>query len=295
MKKQWLAFVGSMLVPCFGSAASFEGSVAPVFGSSGYSGGSGYVELRSENGFYVRPRANFFSTSQSSGTYKSIYGRIGYDAELFSIGLEAGGTPQLNGYSNTSVSGDVTFTLKSGGKSTGRLAGPEARGEVGRWGEGLARVDVGASLGYVSHHDEATATLPQFKLGQTNVSGFAGVKFFGLRASGQITKSLYDKAIPTWAAVQPNTELVGVRNLLSGFPDYSTNLRLEGCKLFVFAPFASYTYTTFKLNQANSNALELGVGLNLGMLEVRGAYQYYDPGGGMTKRNYETVGASLNF
>ena len=295
MRNPWLAFVGLMFVASWGAAASFDGGIDPTFGSSGYSGGSGYVEARTESGFYIRPRANVFKTDQSSGTYKAFYGRIGYDAALFSIGLEGGATPKLNGYSNASASADVTFTLKSGGKGTGRLAGPNARGEVGKWGEGLTRVDVGGAVGYIAHREDGAGSVPRLILGQTDLSGFAGVKFFGLRASGQVTKSLYDKTIPTTAFAQPNTELVGVRNLISGFPDYSANARLEGSKLIFFSPFISYTHTRFKLSQASSKALQFGVGLDLVMLNVRAAYQLYDPGGGAPKRNYATVGASLNF
>ena len=89
-------------------------------------------------------------------------------------------------------------------------------------------------------------------------------------------------------------------NMVSGFPDLSYNVKVQMNELILFAPYVSYTYTTFNQYKGAaslpaSHAMQFGLSANLAMLELRGSFQYYDPGKGYATRNYISLGASLNF
>ncbi len=304
--KKFLAGFVLLFTPISLSAAYFEGGVDQTSGSNGYSGTAGYVQFASNKGLYFKPRFNILQTNQSSTKYGSYFGRVGYDQfgfigneQLLHLGLEGGGTPMANGYGNASASADMTVSL-IGGKAGAVLAGPGSRGEKGRLGVGLTRVDVGLMGTLTEHRDDAPAATPTH-VGQADWGAFAGVNLLSLQGSVQVTKSSYQRAIPTNAAFQPNLELVGVSNMVSGFPDLSYNVKVQTNELILFSPFVSYTYTTFNQYQAAGNnlsashAMQFGVSANLAMLELRGSYQYYDPGKGHATRNYISLGASLNF
>ena len=304
--KKLLAGIVLLLTPISLRAEYFELGVDQTSGSNGYSGTSGYAQLASDKGLYFKPRFNIMQTNQSSTKYGSYFARVGYDQfgfigdeQLLHLGLEGGGTPVANGYGNASASADMTVSL-IGGKAGAVLAGPGSRGEKGRYGVGLTRVDVGLMGTLIEHREDAPAATPATHVGQADWGAFAGVNLLSLQGSVQVMKSSYQRAIPTYTAFQPNLELVGVSNMVSGFPDLSYNIKVQTNELILFSPFVSYTYTTFNqyktgANLSASHAMQFGVSANLAMLELRGSYQYYDPGRGYATRNYISLGASLNF
>ena len=181
MKKLLAGFV-LLLTPISLHAAYFEGGVDQTSGSNGYSGTAGYLQLAStDKGLYFKPRFNVLQTNQSGAKYGSYFARVGYDQfgfigdeQLLHLGLEGGGTPVINGYGNASASADLTLSL-IGGKAGSVLAGPGSRGEKGRWGVGLTRVDVGLMGALTEHREDAPAATPDLHVGQADLGAFAGV------------------------------------------------------------------------------------------------------------------------
>lgn len=293
--------------------AYFSGGMDQTFGNNNYKGTGIYAEVGDK--FYVSPSFSSYNSDLTTGTFTSYNLRFGWDAGPFSFGLGGGAAPKNNGYKNNSFGGDVTFTFTPTGKGkTRRLAGPDT--ERGAFGAGLARVDVGGGINIIRHSDDIVdcsrsgsgsgedcsgGRFPDRLKGaalirQTDVSLFAGASFLMTEASIHLTKSNYDADLAkVQARASQKVQLQGLLGTIQGFPKASTHLKLSWSMLPVIIPYLSYTYTTFELSDPASKSLGVGATAGLGMLQVKASYETYNPGGGVAKLNYFSLGAGLRF
>jgi hypothetical protein len=90
--------------------------------------------------------------------------------------------------------------------------------------------------------------------------------------------------------------IIGLPQVVQGFPDTSTNLKLlmSTLPLPLIKPFVGYTHTTFYVGEVASSAYSAGVTVEMQMLELSAAYGRYAQAG-QPDHNYITLGASLRF
>jgi hypothetical protein len=272
--------------------AYFDGGVVATTGEDGYSGGKVFLIVGSDN-MWLKPALDYYKSDTSDGTYKTYSLRAGYDKDLYSVAGGLGSTPEVNGYKNTYIESDITFTLTSNGSRKGRLAGPQSsHGASG--GKGLARIDIGGAAKHIMHKYNASGILLDSRsINQTDLSAFAGLKFFMTRLSINYTASSYDKTLNALDRDPQAVSVTGLTSIIQGLPEASVNLRLDWSNMPFVAPYVSYTKTKFKLTTADSKAYCVGANIDLTMLDVNVAYQIYNNGN--TKDNFLTLAAGLKF
>ncbi|MBI3553108.1 MAG: hypothetical protein HY077_11385 [Elusimicrobia bacterium] len=302
--------IASLLVAAAVPArAGISVGAAQTFGSQNYRGTKADASLDLTDDLYIAPSFSLYRSDVSSGTFYKPNLRVGYEKGPLSFGVEGGFQPKVNGYRQTSVGADATFSLAPGGTKHGhRMAGPSSESNE-TFGYGLAGVDVGAAFTHIQHYDDFSATgltgaglrragarrATVYTVGQNDLTAFAGAKFLITEVSGSITKSRYDKDLNGGnARVAQFLALSGFGAIEQGFPDTSYNLKMKWKTLPFVRPYVSYTHTTFKLGETPSNAVELGGNVGLDMLNVKAAWEHYTQSG-YADQNYATIGASLNF
>lgn len=281
------------------SRAYFDAGLEHVSGSNGYSGLNGYGIVGFEKGLWLKPAAGMYSSDSSNGTFRTYSGRVGYDTDLYTVAGEAGATPVVDGYRNSYVGGDITFSISSSGGKKTRLAGPQMGGSPR--GKGLAQIDLGVGLRQTAHSDELDSSgakrADSMNIGQTDVAVFAGARFLSTNLSANYTRSGYNKTLSAADKIRASKRQVlpGLSSVIQGFPKQSWSFRADWTLLPFVSPFASYTYTQFELGQPASASYRAGASVGLDMLEVRGAVEVYDPGGGAAKSNFYSLGAGIRF
>lgn len=299
IKKIAGAAVAAWLVFPSASRAYFDAGLEHVSGSHGYSGLNGYGIVGFERGLWLRPAIVMYNSDSSNGTFRTYSGRVGYDTDLYTVAAEAGSTPAVDGYKNSHVGGDITFSISSSGGRKGRLAGPQMGGSPR--GKGLARIDFGAGFKQIFHKDDLDSLgvkrADPMSIGQTDVSVFAGANFFSTRLSAHYTHSGYNKTLSAADNIRASRMqmLTGLASVIQGFPRQSWNFRADWSALPFISPFLSYTYTQFELDQPASKSYRAGASAGLDMLEVRGSVEIYDPGAGSGKINFYSLGAGIRF
>lgn len=298
--------------------ADVSAGLDQTFGSGGYRGTKIKATVDLGEQFYLSPVFSTYRSNTSSGTYRSIGLRAGYETGPLAVGVEGAVQPKTNGYKREEIGGDVTFSLTPGGSKHGRrMAGPSSGGEE-TFGAGLAAVDLGAGLRLIRHSDDlqAAARTPGSGSGsghgsddprpavrrtatatfnQTDFSVYGGLRFLVAEASAEITKSRYSRNLDSINARESQfLELTGLDAIAQGFPDTSLNARLSWKSLPLVKPFATYTHTTFKLGSPSSNTYGVGAKAGFKMVTVKGSYERYVQSG-FTDQNYFTLGATLNF
>lgn len=307
--KNLLLSVAAAAVLAAPAAAGVSIGASQTFGSQNYRGTKADASLDLTDELYVAPSFSLYRSDVSSGTFYKPSLRVGYEKGPLSLGVEGGFQPKVNGYRQTNVGADVTFSLAPGGtKHSHRMAGPSS-GANETFGYGLAGVDVGAAFMHTQHYDDFSAasllgTGPRragarraavYTVGQNDLTAFAGAKFLITEVSGSVTKSRYDKDLTAGnARTAQFLALSGFGAIEQGFPDTSWNLKMKWKTLPFVRPYVSYTHTTFKLGENPSNALELGGNVGLDMLNVKASWEHYTQSG-YADQNYATVGASFNF
>jgi hypothetical protein len=312
-------FAAAVVVLCaLPARAGVTAGVDQTFGTAGYRRTKVRASIDLGDAFYLAPSFSTYRTNTSSGSYRTIGLRAGYETGPLAFGAEVAIQPKTNGYKREEFGGDVTFSLTPGGSKHGRkMAGPSSGGEE-TFGAGLAAVDVGAGLRFIRHSDEYQAAarvatggtsgsgsgrreqslVPRAAVatfGQVDFSIFAGLRFLIAEAAVELTKSRYDKNLDALNARESQAlDLSGVESTVQGFPDTSANARLSWKSLPLVKPYVSYTHTTFKLGSAPSNAYEVGAKAGFNMVTVKAGYEHYAQKG-FSDQNFYTLGASLNF
>jgi hypothetical protein len=290
------------------SSGGITAGVDGTTGSNGYRGLKAKASVDLNDSVYLTPSLATYRTDESSGAYNRAGLRLGYESGPVALGAQAAFQPKHNGYRQTLVGADVTFSVTPGGSKKGRkMAGPSSGGG-GAFGSGLAGVDVGAAFTHIRHTDDFAGSgtgsgarrsgarrATAFTIGQSDLTVFGGAKFLVAEVSAEATKSVYDKNLDENGARSSQLlSLPGVSSLQQGFPDRSFNVMAKLKVLPMVRPYASYTRTSFKLGEAPSSAYELGGTLGLELVSVKAAYERYVQRG-FPSRNYFTLGASVYF
>lgn len=261
-----------------------------TFGPDGYGGVNLFAEWGEEN-YYLRPSLNTYA-SDLADRYSTYSLGGGLDGERWSAGAELSLTPETGGYKNTAVFADFTYNL------------------LGEPAEDAALEDIGLGVfaGLTAHEDSymlSTATVQTgdgkkssvsaltdaFKLNQTDYGLSASVKAYGLRASGRLTKTAYDKDVTAEARQLP-VDIGGIGT--SGFPDMAVSARLRAPGL-PLSPEAGYSKTTYLLDQPDSETLSAGLSFKSGPVEVSAGWENFNPGGGAARSDYYSLGLNFSF
>jgi len=273
------------------SALYFDGGLTGTTGKD-YSGYK--LDLRiGEGDFSLDPSLTTYKfDTGTKKTYRTYGLRGAWEKEKYTVGAEAGTTPEVNGYKNVYGGGDITFSLTptSGGKS--RLAGPGAR-SVSGGGQGVARVDVGASLKQ-TQHTQAVTGASDLKTSQTEASLFAGAKVLMLNLSASFTGYTYGAEKAT-----PQGFIPGLGFAVVAKPRSSVNARVDiPSTIPMVTPFAGYTVTKYKGGSSaaetdSSSVITLGGYVDLGMVVANVTYQNFD----FAKKHtsFVSLGAGLKF
>lgn len=303
MKRIFLCFI--LAVSAGTARAGISAGVDQTFGSSHYRGTRFKAAIDLGRTAYIAPSYSFYSSDLTSATFRSMALRLGWEWGPMSFGVDGAFQPKTDGYRRTSIGADATLSLTPGKSRNGRaLAGPSSRG-AGAFGAGLAGIDVGAAVARISHADDIQTPpgshgrrLPrttELVINQTDVSIFAGLRFFAAEFSAEATKSRYDRDLGAVNAREAQyLELSGLGSIIQGFPDTSFNAQVKWKSLPLLKPFASYTRTTFVIESAPSTAYEVGARLGLNMVTLKASYQRYRQKG-FDDRNYYTLGGNFNF
>lgn len=275
----------------------FNSGVKQSVGTHNYSGTSLYADFGGD--VHIRPSFTSYHSDDSSGTYKTISARLGYDTKLWGVGVTGGGTPRVNGYSNRFFGADAVVSLTpTGSGPVKRIKGSDQGGGAAR-GKGLARVDLGAGILHTTHTDEFQAggarRARSIDIGQTDLNASVGVSVLKNLISADVTKSFYNKDLSAVLARGARAQSVqGLSPVIQGFPKTSVNLRLEMSMLPLVTPYVGYTRTTFELSQPAANAYSVGGYVEFEILEVSASFQRYVQSG-RPDQNYYGLGASLRF
>lgn len=278
-------------------ALSFDGSVGQTMGTQQYQGTHAMVKLF-QSGISLTPSYSGYHSGISTGTFHTFSGRLGYDTGLFGVGATAGFTPRNNGYSNQFFGLDAVISVTpTGGGAPSRIRGSQ-RGKSGASGKGLARVDVGGGVTYISHRDNqglTAARVSPLNIGQTNLNASVGVSFLDILLSADVTKSVYDHKLGSVGARPAQVQnLTGVDATTQGFPNTSTSIRAELPLLPLVTPYGVYTHTTFQ-GTPRTDAYTVGGYVDLDMLMVTASYIRYVQVSGLPALNYFSLGAGLRF
>ncbi len=274
-------------VACLGlnAAAYFDGGVTATSGPHGYSGTKLDLTIGSGN-LALEPSLASYK-SDSLDTTRTYEVRGAWEASKYTLGGEVGTTPEVNGYSNNYAGGDITFSLTPGSGGHSRLAGPGAR-STARGGQGVTRIDIGASLKEVMH--KQTSAGGDLKTNQTQASLFAGAKIMMVNLSASYTGYTYGTE-DTVAAINP----VPRQNFVyAANPKSSVNIRLDLLSSVpMVTPFVAYTGTKYKGGVKDSTAYLLGAYIDLSMVTVNVSYQIFDDGS--KNNNFLSAGAGIKF
>ncbi|HAN04893.1 MAG TPA: hypothetical protein DCW72_04580 [Elusimicrobia bacterium] len=272
------------------SALYFDGGVTGTTGPDGYRG-TKLDLIIGEGDLAFNPSMTSYTSDALDKTYRTWGLRGAWESDKYTIGGEAGLTPEVNGYENKYVGGDITISLTptSGGKA--RLAGPGAR-STARGGEGVARVDIGAALKHTMHTQ--TAGTSDLETAQTAATLFAGAKVLMLNLSASYTGYSYgdEDALPQ--GFTPGHTFV-----TSAKPRSSVNARVDiPSTLPMVTPFAGYTVTKYKGGSAaaetdESSAILLGGYVDLNMVVANVTYQILNYAGNTD--SFVSIGAGIKF
>ena len=287
--------------------AAVSAGVSEATGNNGYQSIRGTASVDIGQSWTLTPNYTRYKTDFTNGAYNDYGLRLGYETGPLALGVNGSVLPVVNGYSQASAGGDLTFTLTPGGSPHGRkMAGPDSDGAQ-TFGAGLAAVDLGVAVQQIEHRDDlqtngsgpfgpTSSRAAPYELGQTDLSAFAGLKFLFTELSAQVTKSRYDKSLSGQQNVRaaPYLSLVGVTGIAQGFPDVGYNLRLKWKTLPFVQPYVTFTHETYQLGETPSNAFQAGGTVGLQMLSVNAGWEHVSQTG-TPSRDYITVGAGLNF
>jgi hypothetical protein len=268
------------------SAFYFDGGVTGTTGPDGYRGSKLDLVLGFESLAFEPSLASYTSDSLDK-TYRTYGLRVAKEDAKYTVGAEAGTTPEVNGYSNNYFGGDITFSLTPGSGGHSRLAGPGSRATVSG-GEGVTRIDVGVSAKEVMHKQTA-AGLADKKTNQTQYSAFAGAKIMMVNLSASWTGYSYG----TEKSATLINPVPGLNFAYGATPKSSVNARLDLPGYPMVTPFVSYTGTKYKGGVKDSSAYLFGAYIDLKMVVANIGWQIFD--NGSSKDSFLTMGAGVKF
>lgn len=268
-----------------------DAGVKYTSGQDNYAGMSAFAEWGNED-YYLRPSLNTYK-SDLADRYSAYSFSAGMDRDIWSFGAGVSVTPETGGYSNTSLYGDINFNLISTPPEDSLVQDAA----LGVFAVVTAHEDAYAlSTATVSGTgrrggDTVSALTDAFKLSQRDYGVYAAVKAYGLRASCTLTKTSYDKDVTAEARLLP-LDISGIG--ASGFPDAAISARLRAYDI-PLSPSAGYTKTTYLLDQPDSESFSLGLSIKTGPAELSAGWENLNPGGGLPRNDYYSLGVVFGF
>lgn len=279
-----------LLLACPAAASAYtDAGGRYTFGPAGYGGVNVFAEWGDDD-YYLRPSLNTYK-SDLSDRYSTYSLGAGLDRESWSAGAELSLTPETGGYKNAGLYADLKYNL---------VTSPEEEAA-------LQDASVGIFAGLTAHEDTyaaSTVTVPSgrrgtsvvtltsaFKLKQTDYGVTGALKLYGARLSGRFTKTVYDKDVTAEARQLP-LDIGGIGT--SGFPDKAVSARLRFPSL-PLSPEAGYAKTYYLLDQPDSESFSAGLSQKLGAAELSAGWENFNPGGGLPKSDYWSLGLTLGF
>ncbi|PKM98431.1 MAG: hypothetical protein CVU79_02990 [Elusimicrobia bacterium HGW-Elusimicrobia-3] len=258
-------------------------------GPDGYGGVSAFAEWGNDE-YYLRPSLNTYASDLADRFSTYSFG-AGLDRDRWSLGGEVSLTPETGGYQNQGLYADFTYNLLPApdeaalfqDASLGAFAGLTMHEDL--YAASTATVSVGRRGASVAALTDA------FRLNQTDYGFTAGVKFFGVRASGRFTKTAYSEDITAENRELP-LDIGGIGT--SGFPDTAVSARLRVPGLPV-VPEAGYSRTNYLLDQPSSESFAVGLSVKLSAAELSAGWENFNPGGGASRSDYLSLGLTLPF
>ncbi len=310
MESRWrvllgLSFSALALIASRAFPAAIEPELSATRGPANFQGWKADAAI-SQDEFILTPAYSSFSSDLTSGTFRTISARAGFQGPQAGGGLTIGGTPEVDGYSNTFVRID--------GRAAFDPAASEDAGSFPACRDDKPCLRLGASLSHIEHQDQfaaatsATAGRSPFRiirrttgalhLGQTDLGADARLYAARTAVSGFLTKSFYDKNLSAVSArVFALPDLGGLASLIELFPDFSAGLNVQNYSLDPLEPFLSLSHTTFELTNP-ATAATAGFDVAWGRLILTASYTFYVQSGipGLpTDQNYYTLGARASF
>ncbi|OGR67310.1 MAG: hypothetical protein A2081_01565 [Elusimicrobia bacterium GWC2_61_19] len=285
MMKKLIVCLTMLAALSMNASAYFDGGVTGTTGPDGYRGTRLNLVIGSGN-LAIEPSLASYTSDALDKTYRTYGVRGAWEADKYTVGGEVGTTPEVNGYSNKYVGADITFSLTPGAGGKSRLAGPGSRGTT-RGGEGVTRIDVGASVKEIMHKNTAGAT--DLKTNQTQATLFAGAKILMANLSASYTGYAYGTQ-DTATLINP---IPGLNFAYGATPKSSVNARLDLPGYPLVTPFVSYTGTKYKGGVKDSSAYLFGAYIDLSMVTASIGYQIFD--NGTNNDSFLSVGAGIKF
>ena len=266
------------------ATAYFDGGATATTGPDGYRGNRLNLVIGSGN-IAVEPSLATYTSDLLDHTYRAYGLRGAWEADLYTIGAEAGATPKVNDYANKYVGGDITISLTPGEGGKSRLAGPGSRNTT-RGGAGMTRLDVGAGLRQTVHKYTGT---PNLKTEQTQYSLFAGAKILMVNLAATYTGYDYGAR-----RIAPLINPIPGHNFAYGAaPKSSVNMRLDIPGTPIVTPFVTYTGTKYIDSAVDSRAYLFGAYIDLSMVVANVGYQLFDRDS--ARVSFITAGAGIKF
>ncbi|HOW89835.1 MAG TPA: hypothetical protein PL037_06105 [Elusimicrobiales bacterium] len=266
------------------ASAYFDGGFSAVTGPNGYHGSKLDLAIGA-GGFLIEPSWASYTSDSLDSKYRTYAMRVARENELVTIGAQAGYTPEAGYYSNKFAGADITFSLSPGKGGKARLAGPGSR-STPRGGQGVTRIDVGASAKQTRHEYDGASLL---KTTQNEYSLFAGAKVLMLALSGSYTGYGYGKE-DTTPRINP---VPGHSFAYAAAPKSSVSAKVDLPGMLILTPFVGYTGTKYRHSVKDSAAYMAGAYVDLNMVAANVTFQVFD--NGVSKYTYVTAGAGIKF
>ncbi|HAT72308.1 MAG TPA: hypothetical protein DCS63_05780 [Elusimicrobia bacterium] len=264
-----------------------------TYGREGYSGANLFAEWGNDD-YYMRPAMKTYK-SDVADRYSAYSLGAGLERELWRAGAEFSVAPETGGYKNSAAYADFSCSLLGGPADRAALEDVSIGVFAGiTWHEDAYSISTTtvSGTGFGRRTNSSVSTLADaFKLAQTDYGLSASIKAYGLRASGRFTKTAYDKDVTIEARRLP-LDIGGVG--ANGFPDtaFSASLRVPGLPV---RPEAGYTRATYLLEQPASESFSAGLAFDAGRAEVFAGWENFNPGGGLPRSDYYSLGLTFAF
>lgn len=259
------------------SASDFfvKPSLKQTAGSGGYEGTSVSVDFGED--FHLKPAFDAYHSNSSSGTVKTYSVRASYDPDgEYGISLDAGWSPENDGYKSHYVGGQLTRSIEFGDDdSTG-----DARGFL----QGL---DLSLGLTRTAHTDayqlqaangrRAFILRPKsLEVDETDLTGGAALTVRDTLLSLDVLKAVYNKDLAALSARGAQaTRLAGLVSTIQGYPNVNAAFRVQFDQVPQVSPYLSYTYTAYAVAAPISQAYSLGAIGSVAGLRLDAAYQRF--------------------
>ncbi|MBI5241340.1 MAG: hypothetical protein HY926_12780 [Elusimicrobia bacterium] len=276
-------------------AAAWKAGGDQLYGPASYVATSGFFEVGSAKGAYLRPSFASYHSDEIKAT-TAYAARAGYTDKRWDAGAELSVTPKVAGYRNESVGADATYSFYPRG--------------------GLSRVDLGGGIRRIAHKEDSTAPAlvaartragrgrpggppgpggepAAIDAGETDISIISGAAWGDLDLDAQLTRSFYSDTLPELARAAELSGTVGANPAVFGFPETSVSIKGSWTAWPRLKPSFRYSRTTYKQDGPATSAYAFSLATKWAKVQVKGTCELFDPGGGAGLQSYYGLGVTL--